>query len=214
MDDKRLVKDASVEGHALIFCKNIKITTRCWTTIDRRRLEPTKKSIPHIQGQRRNCRKGARNPWMSQTKSCVQPGPRGKKQCSPQRLSQTCLWGFQGLFQQLAAGTGTLAAIVLGGAGCWHKYLGCRGFDWAAWGPTTNKEGIQPHPLAENWIQDLLSRPCPSKQDSGFPIACPSHQEACTSLLSSFIRGQMVVFFGLILFETHPGSGCLFPFPG
>ena len=29
MDDKRLVKDASVEGYALIFCKNIKITTRC-----------------------------------------------------------------------------------------------------------------------------------------------------------------------------------------
>ena len=34
-----------VEGHALIFsCENSTITTRCWTTIDRRMLDPTKKS--------------------------------------------------------------------------------------------------------------------------------------------------------------------------
>ena len=90
-------------------------------------------------------------------------------------------------------------AVVLGDAECWHKYLDCRGFDWAASGPTTNKEGTQAHPLAENWIKDLLSRPCPSKQDSVFPTACPSHQEACTSLLSSSIRGQTIFFFGLIL---------------
>ena len=38
----------------LIFsCKNSKITICCWTTIDRRMLDPTKK-IPHIQGQRRS----------------------------------------------------------------------------------------------------------------------------------------------------------------
>ena len=32
--------------------------------------------------------------------------------------------------------------------------------------------------------------PCPPKQDPVFPKASPSHQEACTSLLSSSIRGQ------------------------
>ena len=117
------------------------------------------------------------------------------------RLACECFRVFcRGLGQQwLAAGTGALAAVVLGDAECWHKYLDCRGFDWAASGPTTNKEGTQAHPLAENWIKDLLSRPCPSKQDSVFPTACPSHQEACTSLLSSSIRGQTIFFFGLVL---------------
>ena len=32
--------------------------------------------------------------------------------------------------------------------------------------------------------------PCPPEQDSVFPTASPSHQEACTSLLSLSIRGQ------------------------
>ena len=31
-----------------IFCKNTKISTNCWTTVDRRMLEPTKKKIPYI----------------------------------------------------------------------------------------------------------------------------------------------------------------------
>ena len=34
-------------------CKNSKTTTPCWTTVDWRMLDPTKK-IPHIQGQRRS----------------------------------------------------------------------------------------------------------------------------------------------------------------
>ena len=38
-----LVQDGRVEGCALIFCENTKITTSCWTTIIRRMLEPTKK---------------------------------------------------------------------------------------------------------------------------------------------------------------------------
>ena len=41
--------------------------------------------------------------------------------------------------------------------------------------------------------------PCPPKQDPVFPKASPSHQEACTSLLSSSIRGQTIFFFGLVL---------------
>ena len=42
------LQDGGVEGHALIFCENSKITTRCGTTIDRRMLDPTKKKdTPH-----------------------------------------------------------------------------------------------------------------------------------------------------------------------
>ena len=49
-----IFQDGGVEGCVLTFsCKNSEITTHCWTTIDRRLLDPTKKR-PHIQGQRRN----------------------------------------------------------------------------------------------------------------------------------------------------------------
>ena len=34
------------------------------------------------------------------------------------------------------------------------------------------------------------ARPCPPEQDSVFPITCPSHQEAYTSLLALSIREQ------------------------
>lgn len=39
-------QDGGEEGHALIFCCNTKIATGCWTSIDRRMLEPTKKRFP------------------------------------------------------------------------------------------------------------------------------------------------------------------------
>ena len=53
----RLVPDGGVEGCVLIFsCKIPKITTSCWTTIDRKTPEPTEK-ILHIQGWRRNYKK-------------------------------------------------------------------------------------------------------------------------------------------------------------
>ena len=35
-------------------CENTKITTNCWTIINRKTLELTKKDTPHIQRQRRN----------------------------------------------------------------------------------------------------------------------------------------------------------------
>ena len=45
-------QDGRVEGCALIFPnENSKITTRCWTTIDRRMLDPTKKWNPTSKGK-------------------------------------------------------------------------------------------------------------------------------------------------------------------
>ena len=40
---RKIEQDGRVDGRALIFsCKNSKTTTCCWTTIDRRMLDPTK----------------------------------------------------------------------------------------------------------------------------------------------------------------------------
>ena len=41
-------QDGGVEGRALTpSCKNTRITTSCWTIIDRKTLELTKKDTPH-----------------------------------------------------------------------------------------------------------------------------------------------------------------------
>ena len=48
MDIKRLVQDGRVEGSALTpSCESTGITTNCWTIIDRKTLELTKKNTPH-----------------------------------------------------------------------------------------------------------------------------------------------------------------------
>ena len=36
---------------------------------------------------------------------------------------------------------------------------------WVSSGQTTNKEGAQPHPSADNWVKDLRARPYPLEQD-------------------------------------------------
>ena len=50
-------QDGGVEGCVLISCKSTKIANSCWTTINRRTLKHTKKMIPHVQRQKRNCSK-------------------------------------------------------------------------------------------------------------------------------------------------------------
>ena len=86
---------------------------------------------------------------------------------------------------------GTLAAEVLGGAPLHVSPLGghrephhrvYRLQGWVASGQTTNKEGAQPHPSANNWVKVLLS--------PVFPTTNPSLQQAYTSLLASSTRGQ------------------------
>ena len=48
----------------------------------------------------------------------------------------------------------------------------------------------QAYPSAENWIKVSPSMALPTRARPCFPTASPSHQEACTSLLSTSIRGQ------------------------
>lgn len=45
--DKLLVPDGNIEGHVLISFERTKIETICWTTIDRRRLKPSKIDTQH-----------------------------------------------------------------------------------------------------------------------------------------------------------------------
>ena len=46
--ERRLVQGGRVEGHALTpSCESTGITTNCWTIIDRKTLELTKKDTPH-----------------------------------------------------------------------------------------------------------------------------------------------------------------------
>ena len=45
-----MVQDGGVEGRALTpSCKSTRITTNCWTIIDRKALELTKKDTPHAK---------------------------------------------------------------------------------------------------------------------------------------------------------------------
>ena len=61
---------------------------------------------------------------------------------------------------------------------------------WVSLGQTTNRERVQSHPSADNWIKALLSKTLPTRARPSFPITSPSHQEAYPSLLASAIRGQ------------------------
>ena len=102
---KKNKQDGKVKGHALIFCcKNSKTTTHCWTTINRRMLDPTKNKIPHLQGQRRGP-----NKIVGGAKLCLESNPIPARdaqraqtkgfahQENPQRLSQTCPCVFEWL---------------------------------------------------------------------------------------------------------------------
>ena len=62
----------------------------------------------------------------------------------------------------------------------------------AGW-PQAKKLRGREHNPTHQWIIGLKlyrARPCPPEQDPAFPTTSPSHEEAYTSLLASFIRGQ------------------------
>ena len=57
--------------------------------------------------------------------------------------------------QWSALESGALTTTVLEGMACWHKSF--QGRLSLPPLPLPYREGTQPHPLAENWIKDLLS---------------------------------------------------------
>ena len=136
-------QDSTVEGHVLIFsCKNIKIATSCWTTIDRRMLVPTEKDTPHPRTKeklRQDGRRGtimllsnpipARDSWRAQTKPYVHQDPEKGALIHTRNWARPaceCLsFSYGGVGQQWpATGTGVLAAAVLGGTTCGIRPLG------------------------------------------------------------------------------------------
>ena len=129
--DSPFSQGAGVEGHVFIFsCENSKITTHCWTTIDGRMLDPTKKGTPHPRAQEKPLQDGRRCeiPFRNKPHICQRcsedsneilctPGPRDPTEAEPDMPLSVCL--LQRLGQQWpATGTGALAAADLGGASC------------------------------------------------------------------------------------------------
>ena len=119
-----------------------------------------------------------------------------------------------------ATGIWALAAAVLRGAN-WHSPLGglehraCRLQDSVTSGQTTNGEGAQPNPSADDWIKDLLNMALPTRARPSFPPqAAPLSQEACTSLLHSSIRVQTeearTTVLQASIFRNHIGLFLLF----
>ena len=49
--DQGSIQDGRLEGRVLIFCKNYKIATPCWTTINRRMLDPSPQQYPASKGK-------------------------------------------------------------------------------------------------------------------------------------------------------------------
>ena len=131
--EKEEVPDGEKGGHVLIFSwENTKIATRCWTTIDRRMWQPTKK-IPHDQGQRRSPEKtgggaqsrlksnfiSTRDSRRAHTKPLAHQDP-GKGAVTPQETDPD-LPGSEGLLRRLGSAAacrraGARAAAILGGA--------------------------------------------------------------------------------------------------
>ena len=105
------------------------------------------------------------------------------------RLAYECL-GVSGRgmgWQWPAAGSGSLAAAVLGGTVCWNKYL------WRI-SPlplpqSTGRKHIPTH-QQKVWLKIYWAWPCPWEQEIASPSVSLSHQEASISLLSFSIRGQ------------------------
>ena len=98
--------------------------------------------------------------------------PRRQEQWPHVRLSQTCLWVLRSLRRRHGL---TLAYCRVRGTCASISPFG------RPLGQTRGQ--TQPHPSTENWIKDLLSMALPIRAKSVFPIAGPSHQEDCTSIL-------------------------------
>ena len=138
------------EGHALIFsCENSKITTRCWTTIDRRCWIPPREDTAHPRAKKKPRQDGRRGKIMfrvtphscqrhsegSNKTLCFEPGPRDPRDWTRPvfecLLNQTCVWvsepdlclsvSWRGMGQQWPAmGTGLWVQLP-GSRSLWHN---------------------------------------------------------------------------------------------
>ena len=103
-----------------------------------------------------------------------------KEQWPQKRLRQTCLCEWLGVsgrgmgWQWPASGSGSLTTAVLGGVGCWYKSFWRRSTLLPLPLPLFSlrwnyREGLQPHPSAENWIKDFLNMDLPTRTRPSFP---------------------------------------------
>ena len=122
-------------------CSNTKIATSCWTTVNRKMLEHAKKKKipPHPRTKEKpwwDEKRGtitlkskpipARDSWRSQTKPCGHQDPWERSSDSHKRLSQTCLWVFEGLLQRCGSavafrGERGTSSSHPGRHNVWHK---------------------------------------------------------------------------------------------
>lgn len=142
------------------------------------------------------------------TQSLICTRTQSKKQWPHQTLSQTWLLVLEGLLQRwgqlwLTAGTKTWAAAVWGRVywcepskrPLWARQAACGLQCWVALGQTTNRVGTQPHLSADKWLKLSLSTALPTRgtrPSYTHPWAGirSSHQEPCSSILASSMRGQ------------------------
>ena len=122
-------EDGQLEGHVCIFsCENSKIATCCWTSIDRRMLDPTKIDTPRSRAKEKPQQDGRKDKitfrfkcLICQRHSCMHQNAE-----TPQRLTQTCLWVFKCLLWRRGS---AVACCRDRGSGCsrpgshsmWHK---------------------------------------------------------------------------------------------
>lgn len=99
------------EGHALIpFCKSTKITTSCWTTIDRRTLENTKKTdTPRPKTKKQQQWDGRRGTILIQSSSIPIVGVTHKLENNNTKEVLPLLWLFRTLLQASQPGDLTKA---------------------------------------------------------------------------------------------------------
>ena len=127
-------------------------------------------------------------------KTFCAPGARRKEQCPQKRLSQTCLWVCKSLWwgvgwQWPAAGSKALNTAMHTQA-ILKEIIITFITPTIVWPQAKNREGTQPHPLTENWINDLLSilMPSPIRIRPHSCTICLTHQEASISPLTLSIR--------------------------
>ena len=123
------------------------------------------------------------------------PGLRRKEQGPHQWLSHTCLWGFESLRRRhgwtvACLGVEALTAAVLGGAASGHDLLQVVTITPTILLTQLRIQGTYPNYQDKTGLKIYRAWPCSPEQDPVFPTASSSHQEASTSLLFSYIRGQ------------------------